>query len=105
MANLMLVLGPILALAVARLFGPLRVFHALGVAIAGQIVVFGGYATWRYFDAMRVLARSAGEGPVMVARMEPTLGGRLIAIGFVSMIAIVIALLALGVQFVVSRAR
>jgi hypothetical protein len=101
--NLMLVLGPVLALAVARLFGPLRVLPALGAAVVGQIVVFGGYATWRHVRATRALEGRAGTERVAVAWVEPTFGGRLVAITLLVGIAAAIAVLALAVQYLIAR--
>ena len=102
-SNLMLVLGPVLALALARLFGPLRVLPAIGAAVAGQIVVFGGYAAWKYVQATRALEGKAGTEWVAVGRMEPTFGGRLAAAMLLVGIAAGIAVLALAVQYLRAR--
>ena len=104
MSNLMLVLGPVLALVLARLFGPLRVLPALGAAVVGQIVVFGGYAAWHHVEATRALEGRAGTEWVAVGRMEPTFGGRLAAAMLLVAIAAGIAALALAVQYLIARA-
>ena len=103
-SNLMLVLGPVLALALARLFGPLRVLPALGAAVAGQIVVFGGYVAWGYVQTTRALEGRAGTERVAVGWMEPTFGSRLAATMLLVGIAAAIAVLALAVQYLVARA-
>jgi hypothetical protein len=90
-----LVLGPTLALLVLRFWGPVRLGAAIAAAVAGQALAFTAYAVWQ-----RVRLHTA---PVVFYLPNPTVGGRLMAIGVLLMIAILVATVFMGVQFALGR--
>jgi hypothetical protein len=104
-SNLLLFVGPLVGLLIARLRGPWRPLSALAAAAVGQLVLFGAYALWQRHRAMRLLAAPpAGHAMVLMARAtHPTLGGRLLALSLLLLIAAVVTVLCLGVQFLVMR--
>jgi hypothetical protein len=101
-SNLLLVLGPLGGLFVARLFGPWRPLRALAAAAIGQFVVFYSYPYWQQY---RMTHPTVGSGSSIrgVAQITPTLGGRLTAITALFMIAAMVAALALGAQALAAR--
>jgi hypothetical protein len=103
-SNIILLIGPALGLAVARFFGPVRTLPALGVAILGQLVVFGGYAAWQYARVQHMLANPS-EGQVVLWTLpgQPTLSGRLFVVAGLILIAGVVAALFLGAQYLATR--
>jgi hypothetical protein len=101
-SNLLLIIGPLIGLSVARMFGPWRLLPALAAAALGQIVVFCGYGLWQQFKFTHRKVASANSAWI-VARATPTLGGRLTAITVLLVIAALIAALALGAQALASR--
>jgi hypothetical protein len=101
-SNLLLVLGPLAGLSVARVFGPWRSLSALAASALGQLVVFYGYILWQRVELTRPIVGSAGTGR-MVVSITPTLGGRLMVVGMLFVIAAIVAALALGIQALASR--
>jgi hypothetical protein len=49
------ILGPLLPLTVARLFGPVRPLGAFAIAIAGQAVLSVAYPTWQHWRIKRLI--------------------------------------------------
>ena len=76
-----LVLGPTLALVVRRFWGPLQPSRAIALAVGGQALAFIAYAVW---DRVRL-----HTAPVVFYLPNPTVGGRLMAIGLLLIIAII----------------
>ena len=100
-SNLLLVLGPLAGLCVARVFGPWRPLPALAAAGLGQFVVFYGFILWQQYKITHPTV--SADSAWIVLRTTPTLGGRLMAITLLFVIAAVIAALALGAQALASR--
>src|SRR5688500_3757936 len=99
MANLALILGPMLALAVARSFGPLTVLPALAAAALGQVLGVGALAAWQRAQVARIRSGRA-VGAFGVIQSTPTLASRLGAGAVLLGIAAAIAALALLLQAV-----
>jgi hypothetical protein len=100
---LILFAGPVLGIAVARLFGPVRPLSAFGAAILGQLLVFGTFAAWQYARAQRALISPSEQVVVFTLPGPPSLGRRILVIGALIMIASLVAVLFLGVQSLVTR--
>ena len=103
MRNLVLLVGPALGLAVARFFGPVRTVAAIMFAILGQIIVCGGYVAWQYARVQHMLANPSEGQAVFLLPGQPTLGGRLLVVAGLVLIATVVAVLFLGVQYLLAR--
>jgi len=104
-SNLLLVIGPVIGLLAARLFGPWRPLTAVVAAAVGQLGLFWATMLWAQHRAMRILAAPpAGRDMMLVARApHPPLGGRVLAVGVLVLIAGVVAMLVVGAQFLVMR--
>ena len=90
-----LILGPTLALLVLRFWGPVQPGRAIAAAVGGQALAFTAYAVWE-----RSRLHTA---PVVFYLPNPTVGGRLMAIGLLLLIAILVATVFMGVQFALGR--
>ena len=90
-----LVLGPTLALVVLRLWGPVQPRTAIAAAVGGQALALTAYAVWE-----RSRLHTA---PVVFYLPNPTVSGRLWAIGLLLIIAVLVATVFMGVQFVLGR--
>ena len=101
-SNLLLVAGPVIGLAALRALGPVRPLPAIVTAAVCQLVTFYGYAHfWRPFVAP-LFARPAGDRPVMIATIQPTLAGRVSVFVSLVVVSTLIAGLFLVAQFLIS---
>lgn len=85
------VLSPVLGLVVARSLGPVRPASALGAAILGELIGFGGFATW-FRTRVNYLPHSS-------------LTGRLVLLMLLILFASVVAGLFIAAQSVTTRDR
>lgn len=100
--NLLLVVGPLIGLAILRIFGRWRPLPAFAAAAVCQLVVFCGYALWQQYRRTHPGVRSSA-GVSGVAHITPTLSGRLTAVAALLVIAAMVAALMLWLQAVAAR--
>jgi transcription antitermination factor NusA-like protein len=102
-ANMMLVLGPILGLALVRLWGPVRQLSALVVAVAGQVVWFGGYMIWQRVRIAKLLASPGARGFAVLVNPYPRTVRRVMWLAVLVLIATVVAGVFMGLQLLIGH--
>lgn len=102
-STLPLLLGPVLGLLIARLFGPWRPVSALMSAIVGELALFGAYNAWQEHRIARLMAFPPHRDMLLFAKAHPTPAGELFGLSVLVAIAAIVAAIFLGAQRVASR--